>query len=261
MLQVFENSEMLLEKEKKLFEEKGYFIIKGLLSGKEIELIDKANYDNPHLEKHKIVRSDLKGNESKLSLWNHPAENVYGYISRSRRIVDRAEELLGGEVYHWHTKMMLKEARLGGAWEWHQDYGYWYFNGCLTPDLVSCMISINHSTKENGCLQVLEGSHQMGRIEHGTVANQVGADMKRVEQALNKYKHTHVELEPGDGLFFHSNLLHTSSANQSDHPRVVMICCYNLKENSPYLPENESVHPHYKKLEKLEDDQVLLKSL
>ena len=36
--------------------------------------------------------------------------------------------MLGDEVYHFHHKMMVKEPRVGGAWEWHQDYGYWYSN-------------------------------------------------------------------------------------------------------------------------------------
>ena len=33
--------------------------------------------------------------------------------------------------------MIMKDARVGGAWAWHQDYGYWYQNGVLFPDLVS----------------------------------------------------------------------------------------------------------------------------
>ncbi len=32
--------------------------------------------------------------------------------------------LLGGEVYHYHTKLMMKEAKTGGQFVWHQDYGY-----------------------------------------------------------------------------------------------------------------------------------------
>lgn len=32
-------------------------------------------------------------------------------------------QLLGGEVYHYHTKLMMKEAHTGGSFVWHQDYG------------------------------------------------------------------------------------------------------------------------------------------
>ena len=57
--------------------------------------------------------------------------------------------------------MILKDARTGGAWAWHQDYGYWYQNGVLFPDLVSVMTAVDRSTRENGCLQVLRGSHRL----------------------------------------------------------------------------------------------------
>jgi len=31
--------------------------------------------------------------------------------------------------------MIMKNAREAGAWEWHQDYGYWYDYGCLVPSM------------------------------------------------------------------------------------------------------------------------------
>src|SRR5436853_541784 len=76
-----------------------------------------------------------------------------------------------------------KEPKVGGAWEWHQDYGYWYNNDCLFPDMASCYIAVDPATKENGCLQVLKGSNRMGRIEHGKSGSQTGADQRRVELA------------------------------------------------------------------------------
>ena len=34
-------------------------------------------------------------------------------------------QLMGGdEIYHYHTKIMMKEPKIGGSFEWHQDYGY-----------------------------------------------------------------------------------------------------------------------------------------
>ena len=77
------------------------------------------------------------------------------------------ERILGGEVYHYHSKMILKDAQVGGTWEWHQDYGYWYQNGLLFPLLSSVMIAVDPSRRNNGCLQVLKGSHRMGRLNHG----------------------------------------------------------------------------------------------
>ena len=53
---------------------------------------------------------------------------------RGERLVRGAEKLLGGEVYHCHSKITMKRPGAGGTWVWHQDYGYWYANGCLRPD-------------------------------------------------------------------------------------------------------------------------------
>jgi ectoine hydroxylase-related dioxygenase (phytanoyl-CoA dioxygenase family) len=64
---------------------------------------------------------------------------------------------LGGEVDHCRSKMILKESKLGGAWQWDQDYRHSYQNGCLSPDMASCLIALDPATKENGCLQVLRG--------------------------------------------------------------------------------------------------------
>lgn len=63
--------------------------------------------------------------------------------------------------------------QVGGRHVWHQDYGYWYENGCLTPDMGSVFIALDPCTKENGCLRVLSGSHKMGRLDHVSIGNQL----------------------------------------------------------------------------------------
>src|ERR1700753_1622734 len=107
-------------------------------------------------------------------------------VARSKSIVSCAEKLLGGEVYHYHSKMIMKDARVGGAWAWHQDYGYWYQNGVLSPMLCSASIAVDRATKENGCLQVIDGSHLLGRIDHTLTGDQAGADPERVQAVLQR---------------------------------------------------------------------------
>ena len=169
-------------------------------------------------------------------------------------MVTHAEQILEGEVYHYHSKMIMKDAKVGGAWTWHQDYGYWYQNGVLFPLLTSASIAVDHATRENGCLQVIRGSHHAGRIEHVLTGDQAGADLERVEKLLERQELVYVEMEPGDTLFFHANLLHRSDQNHSDHPRWSMIVCYNAARNNPY---KESHHPRYAPLIKLPDSAIL----
>ena len=50
-------------------------------------------------------------------------------VFRSQKVAGTMQALMGGhEVYHYHSKLMIKDSKTGGAFEWHQDYGYWYIN-------------------------------------------------------------------------------------------------------------------------------------
>lgn len=96
--------------------------------------------------------------------------------------------MLGGDVYDYHSKLTAKEPLEGVAWEWHQDYDYWYNNGRLFPYMTSAMIAIDPRTRDNGCLQVLRDSHPMGRIDLGLLeGDQVMADSIRTVQLPTKF--------------------------------------------------------------------------
>lgn len=236
------------------YEEDGFFIVPELFDSEEVTLLNQIARADHELQQKKATRADGEGGAIDLVVSNElPQDTLYGAIVRSERIVSTMESLLLDEVYHYHHKMILKEPRVGGAWAWHQDYGYWYNNGCLFPHLSSCMIALDQATKENGCLQVLRGSHHMGRIDHGKVGDQTGADPERVAAACERFELVHCELAPGSAVFFDCNLLHRSDQNKSDKPRWAFICCYNTKHNDPY---KESRHPRYSPLEIWPDERV-----
>src|SRR5262245_58960676 len=214
-------------REQEQFDRDGYLLVRALFDAEEMARLLEYARNDPAIVQSAYGRKDSTGQETRLALWNFAGEDLYSMFSRSPRIVDRMEALLGGEVYHYHTKMMLKEPFVGGAWEWHQDYGYWYSNGCLYPHMASCLIAVDRATEENGCLQVIVGSHEMRRIDHGKVAGQTGADIERVNAAFERLPLMYIECEPGDALFFHGNLLHRSDQNTSANPRWSLICCYN----------------------------------
>ena len=56
---------------------------------------------------------DGDGRNSRLCLWNHPGDDVTGMVGRCEKVVTTMEDLLGGEVYHYHTKLIMKEAHTG----------------------------------------------------------------------------------------------------------------------------------------------------
>ncbi len=221
----------------KAFEKNGYLIIKNLFSKQEIVKLYGVALQDDAMKKNALDLNDQSGKKTKLSLWFTPGNDVFGYMTRSKRIVEAIAPLLDSDspVCHFHSKLMQKEPRVGGAWEWHQDYGYWYKNQFMFPDqLISVMVALTEANQANGCLQVIEGSHKLGRVNHGFAGEQVGADMVFVNHALKTMKLIYVDLQPGDALIFHSNLLHRSEANLSDKPRWSIISCYNSQSNLAY---------------------------
>src|ERR1022692_259618 len=235
------------------YHDDGYVLIRPMFDAGETDLLARAAREDRALDQHSFGRSDGQGGTVRLSLWNHPGDTIYGMVARCESIVGSAVKLLGGEVYHYHSKMIMKDAKVGGAWAWHQDYGYWYQNGVLTPDLCSVSIAVDAATRENGCMQVLKATHKMGRVDHILAGDQAGADMERVNEARKRYELVYCIMKPGDALFFHANLLHASARNDSDHPRWAMICCYNARSNDPY---KEAHHPRYTPLKKVSDDMI-----
>lgn len=231
----------------------GFLLVPGLFDTEEMDLLQRSAREDRALDQHSQGRQDAQGGTVRLALWNHPGDGIYGMFARSQRLVDRMEALLGGEVYHYHSKMILKDPEVGGAWEWHQDYGYWYHYGCLEPLLASAMIAVDPATEENGCLQVLRGSHHLGRLDHSLIGEQSGADPERVTIAMERLEQVPIQLNPGDAVFFHCNLLHCSGQNRSPRSRWALICCFNAARNNPY---KESRHPRYTPLQKVGDDAI-----
>ncbi|MGI9335252.1 MAG: phytanoyl-CoA dioxygenase family protein [Gammaproteobacteria bacterium] len=235
------------------FHRAGYVIARGMFDDREAQLLLETARRDAGIAGNAMDLPDGGGGISKITVWNHPGDDIYGMVARSERVVESMTRLLEDEVYHYHSKLMIKEPQVGGAWLWHQDYGYWYQNGCLYPLLTSCFIALDHASRRNGALEVLEGSHALGRLEHAVVGGQLQADPEHVNEAMQRHRRVYVEMAPGDGAFFHCNLLHCSGPNRSPDPRWTLICCYNARRNDPYKP---SQHPAYTPLTSVADAMV-----
>jgi hypothetical protein len=168
------------------------------------------------------------------------------------RLLRVVEALLGDEVRHVHSKLLDEtEALVGGSWPWHQDYWYAYQCGFLYPDLVNSVVALYRTTSENGALQVVRGSHKMGRLDHvlldsnggrrdspGTTAGGgpvwIGADPARVQAATAHLQVIDCIMNPGDVVVFHSNCLHRSGQSCSTHKGRALLCdCYRAAWNEP----------------------------
>lgn len=235
----------------------GYLILRHFLTEPQTTHLYETALQDEAVKKNAIDLNDQQGRKTRLSLWFTPGRDVFGYLVRSRKMLETAARLMetGLPICHFHSKIMQKEPRVGGAWEWHQDYGYWYKDQFMFPDqLISVMIALSPSNPANGCLQVIRGSHKMGRVNHGFAGEQVGADMVMVSNALKTMELVYAILEPGDALFFHPNLLHRSEANLSADSRWSIISCYCAAANLAY---NESSSSWHIPLEPVPDEAML----
>jgi ectoine hydroxylase-related dioxygenase (phytanoyl-CoA dioxygenase family) len=235
------------------FARDGFVIKRAFFDAEEIGNVTEAMRLDPSIKQKAFALDDGRSGATDIVVWNHPGNDIFGAVARCERIVRGSERLLGGEVYHYHSKITMKRPGGGGTWNWHQDYGYWYKNYILSPDLLSVAIAVTPQTVANGCLQVLKGSHLLGRIEHPMVGGQTSADPDRMAHILERLETVVCEMAPGDAIFFHANTLHTSTPNTSAEHRHLLLCCYNRASNNPY---REHHHPSYTKLEILPDSAI-----
>lgn len=198
--------------------------------------------------------ADSQGNAQEVVSWTEPSDDLVGIMPRLARMVAGAASLVGRPVYHWHSKLSMKAPGSAGRWDWHQDYAYWYDEGCLYPDMATCTVAVDRAVPENGCLRLVRGSHLLGRIAHPRVGAASGADPARLAQVMARHETVDCVMEPGDALFFHANTLHASGPNLSRSPRTLLHCSYNAVDNSPFIAGQE--HHAYRPIAVLPDDTL-----
>ena len=220
------------------FEADGFVIVRGCFTRGEVGALSA------------VCRREAP-REGKPYFWGIPLaddRSIFNAICHSERVVGAIGALLQDDVTLFHRKLVMKDResdastgwQAGNAWEWHQDYGYWYSTE-LYPNMASCMVAVDRAHEHNGALNVLRGSHKLGRLAHsreqtageGVARSEMCADRDRVALAEASCERVVCEMEPGDALFFHCNTLHCSGPNASlGDPRWALICCYNSVQNA-----------------------------
>jgi ectoine hydroxylase-related dioxygenase (phytanoyl-CoA dioxygenase family) len=144
------------------------------------------------------------------------------------RFLVAANQLLGDvPVRFWHDQLFWKPPKKGGVVAWHQDYSYWTRTKPVAH--LTCWCGLDDSTRENGCLQYIAGSHQWGLLPKPVIAG----DLQGVKDFLNdeqkkQFDHPqYAEVKAGEAIFHHSLTLHGSGENKSDKPRrAFVINCF-----------------------------------
>jgi hypothetical protein len=170
------------------------------------------------------------------------------------RFLVAASQLLGNvPVRFWHDQLFYKPAKKGGVVAWHQDYSYWTRTKPVAH--LTCWCGLDDSTKENGCLQYIAGSHKWGLLPKPVIAGELQGikDFLNEEQKKQFDNPQYAEVKAGEAIFHHPLTLHGSGENKSDKPRrafVINVFADGVKSDSDD-PLLEGVPP-VKKGEKME---------
>ncbi|MCA1555270.1 MAG: phytanoyl-CoA dioxygenase family protein [Acidobacteria bacterium] len=129
-----------------------------------------------------------------------------------------ASQLLGGAVRFWHDQIFYKPARHGGIVAWHQDYSYWTRTEPMAH--LTCWIGLDDSTRSNGCVHYVPGSHRWNLLPVTGLAD----DMNAVRSVLNEeqqesFQPVAIELKRGEASFHHPLMVHGSFENSTGQPR------------------------------------------
>jgi ectoine hydroxylase-related dioxygenase (phytanoyl-CoA dioxygenase family) len=129
-----------------------------------------------------------------------------------------ASQLLGGAVRFWHDQLFCKPPHHGGVVAWHQDYSYWTRTQPMAH--LSCWIGLDDSTRDNGCVHYVPGSHCWNLLPITGLANDMNAlHAVLTEEQKSQFQPVAIELKAGECSFHHPLMVHGSYENRSDRPR------------------------------------------
>lgn len=185
-------------------------------------------------EEHSAARPALRrvNNPSDIS-------DAFRAVMTRSPMVDMVADLIGPNVKFHHCKINLKLPGSNTEVGYHQDFAY---TPHTNDDVVTALLMLDDVTGENGCLQVVPGSH-CGPIHSlfegdrftGFIAPAITAGLKRDQVPVTG--------PAGSVCLMHTRLAHGSDANRSDRPRGLYICVYTAADAVP-LARNPMANPN-----------------
>lgn len=157
-------------------------------------------------------------------------------------IIDSVRHLLGNDLLLWASAFIPK-APLAFEIPWHQDAYYWPLE---PPLVVTGWIAVTDATMQNGCLQVLPGTHkQLQPYVHSTHAS--GFNRLTDVSQYNLNAAVTLEMKAGEFALFNEQTVHRSFENVTDQTRVALLarftsCSVKLhQEQFPFFKEHGAI--------------------
>ncbi len=231
------------------FNDNGYIIIPGLLNAPEVQALKDLRdrsvqravaqggsfHDGPAHYDVEPLKADPTGKALGLRKIQevYQVEPVFKDMLSQPKVLDIVQDIIGPDIYYHSSKLMCKPGNGGRRKPWHQDFAYW---ASMDPRQVTVWIAIDKATRENGCMQVIPGSHLRGLIDHHHLE-----DFQIKEDGIPNENVVVAEMNPGDALFFSVLTLHASDPNLSPNPRLSAIIDFDSRPAPPNARMGSSV--------------------
>ncbi|MFF2408443.1 ectoine hydroxylase [Streptomyces sp. NPDC058092] len=233
------------------FERDGYLTVDQLITPDEVA-VHHAELDR--LIADPAVRADERSiiepkSQKVRSVFEvHRISEVFARLVGDERVVGRARQILGSDVYVHQSRINVKPGFGASGFYWHSDFETWHAEDGL-PNMRAVSVSIalteNHDT--NGGLMIMPGSHKSFLGCAGeTPKDNYKKSLKMQDagtpsdEALTKLADRHgIKLftgRAGSATWFDCNCMHGSGDNITPYPRSNVFIVFNSVENAAEEP-------------------------
>ena len=229
----------------------GYTIIEGLLSPAEVQTywqeLTRLTTDE-QLKSDERVVTEKRSGEVRSIFEVHKISEAIAELARDERILDRARQILGSDVYIHQSRVNYMPGFRGTGFYWHSDFETWHAeDGMPRPRAVSCSIALTDNYPFNGGLMVMPGSQNMfvqclgetpeNHYKESLREQEIGVPSEDdITKLAAEYGIDQFTGPAGSALFFDSNIMHGSGNNITPFPRSNIFLVFNSVENTLVEP-------------------------
>ncbi|CAG9792541.1 unnamed protein product [Diatraea saccharalis] len=172
---------------------------------------------------HKLKDSKKKPEDYTNKIQDFLYDDVLSTYAEDPRLLNVVTQLIGDEVSAMHSMFINKPP---GTDEHppHQDLYYFPFRPA--DKIVAAWTAVDACTARNGCLYVLPRTHRPRRLythAYTSIQSKLYHGITDPTVALEKDR-VHLEMSPGDTVFFHPYLIHGSGPNITKNYRKSISC-------------------------------------
>ena len=235
----------------KHFEDTGYLTIDQLITSEELTLftdeLQRLSLD-PEVKADERTVVEAESDEVRSIFDIHRTNEIFRKIANDPRLVDRARQILGTDVYIHQSRINYKPGFVGKEFSWHSDFETWHAeDGMPTPRAVSLSLSLTDNYSFNGPLMIMPGSHKRyiscvggtpeDNYRKSLIMQGAGTpDRQTLSDFADEYGIDVLEGAAGGAIMFDSNCMHASNGNVTPFSRSNIFIVYNSVENTCVEP-------------------------